>query len=222
MTRCKNEDIHVLDNIRYHGAPNGQTNVEDEYVNEPLYLNTFHNLGQQSQETVNKSRVLPRTAAASTLATSQAPQPGQASHPNLQPQSGHAHHPTQPSYKALPNHSIHNGNTSHRSHGFYPDHLGYTLQPNYTAHPTHTGTIMVEKKPKKTFDNPEYWQHSLPPKASLHNPEYLQECNTKFLYKQNGLIRPAVAENAEYLTEFSVKPGTMLPPPPYRQRNTVV
>ncbi|XP_048861955.1 receptor tyrosine-protein kinase erbB-4-like isoform X1 [Brienomyrus brachyistius] len=221
VTRCKNEDIHVLDNIRYHGAPNGQTNVEDEYVNEPLYLNTFHNLGEQSQETVNKSRVLPHTAA-STLAISQAPQPGQATHPNLLPQSSHAHHPTQPSYKALPNHSIHNGNPSHRSHGFYPEHLGYTLQPNYTAHPTHTGTIMVDKKPKKTFDNPEYWQHSLPPKASLHNPEYLQECNTKFLYKQNGQIRPAVAENAEYLTEFPVKPGPMLPPPPYRQRNTVV
>uniref|UniRef100_A0A8C7GPU0 Receptor protein-tyrosine kinase n=1 Tax=Oncorhynchus kisutch TaxID=8019 RepID=A0A8C7GPU0_ONCKI len=54
----------------------------------------------------------------------------------------------------------------------------------------------------KTFDNPEYWQHSLPPKATLHNPEYLQDCSTRFFYRQNGRIRPAVAENQEYLTEF--------------------
>uniref|UniRef100_A0A674F1T2 Receptor protein-tyrosine kinase n=1 Tax=Salmo trutta TaxID=8032 RepID=A0A674F1T2_SALTR len=74
----------------------------------------------------------------------------------------------------------------------------------------------------KTFDNPEYWQHSLPPKATLHNPEYLQDCSTRFFYRQNGRIRPAVAENQEYLTEFALKPGTVLPPPPYRQRNTVV
>ncbi|MBN3297617.1 ERBB4 kinase, partial [Amia calva] len=76
--------------------------------------------------------------------------------------------------------------------------------------------------PKKTFDNPEYWHHSLPPKSTLHNPEYLPECNTKFFYKQNGRIRPVVAENPEYLSEFSLKPGNVLPPPPYRQRNTVV
>uniref|UniRef100_A0A674F0W0 Receptor protein-tyrosine kinase n=1 Tax=Salmo trutta TaxID=8032 RepID=A0A674F0W0_SALTR len=106
------------------------------------------------------------------------------------------------------------------SHPSHPAHPGYTL------HSGLTGTIMLDKKNRqdknKTFDNPEYWQHSLPPKATLHNPEYLQDCSTRFFYRQNGRIRPAVAENQEYLTEFALKPGTVLPPPPYRQRNTVV
>uniref|UniRef100_A0A8C7R692 Receptor protein-tyrosine kinase n=1 Tax=Oncorhynchus mykiss TaxID=8022 RepID=A0A8C7R692_ONCMY len=105
----------------------------------------------------------------------------------------------------------------------HPSHLAH---PGYTLHPGLTGTIMLDKKNRqdknKTFDNPEYWQHSLPPKATLHNPEYLQDCSTRFFYRQNGRIRPAVAENQEYLTEFALKPGTVLPPPPYRQRNTVV
>uniref|UniRef100_A0A3Q2YSJ8 Receptor protein-tyrosine kinase n=1 Tax=Hippocampus comes TaxID=109280 RepID=A0A3Q2YSJ8_HIPCM len=75
---------------------------------------------------------------------------------------------------------------------------------------------------KAAFDNPEYWQHSLPPKSTLHNPEYLQDCSTRFFYRQNGRIRPAVAENQEYLSEAAMKAGNVLPPPPYRQRNTVV
>lgn len=83
--------------------------------------------------------------------------------------------------------------------------------------------MMFDKKGKKTsFDNPEYWQHSLPPKSTLHNPEYLQDCSTRFFYRQNGRIRPAVAENQEYLSEAAMKAGNVLPPPPYRQRNTVV
>uniref|UniRef100_A0A4W5LLL3 receptor protein-tyrosine kinase n=1 Tax=Hucho hucho TaxID=62062 RepID=A0A4W5LLL3_9TELE len=106
---------------------------------------------------------------------------------------------------------------------FHPSHPAH---PGYTLHPGLTGTIMLDKKNRpdnnKTFDNPEYWQHSLPPKATLHNPEYLQDCSTRFFYRQNGRIRPAVAENQEYLTEFALKPGAVLPPPPYRQRNTVV
>ncbi|XP_039611287.1 receptor tyrosine-protein kinase erbB-4-like isoform X6 [Polypterus senegalus] len=141
VTRKKNGDVHALDNPGYQSAPNGQTKVEDEYINEPLYLNTFHNKVENKEYLKNNG---------------------------------------------VPANSI-------------GDH-----------------------KPKKTFDNPEYWHHSLPPKAKLHNPEYLQECSTKFFYKQNGRIRPVVAENPEYLTEFSLKPGTLLPPPPYRQRNTVV
>ncbi|XP_051786258.1 LOW QUALITY PROTEIN: receptor tyrosine-protein kinase erbB-4-like [Erpetoichthys calabaricus] len=141
VTRKKNGDVHALDNPGYQSAPNGQPKVEDEYINEPLYLNTFHNKVENKEYLKNNG---------------------------------------------VPTNSI-------------GDH-----------------------KPKKTFDNPEYWHHSLPPKAKLHNPEYLQECSTKFFYKQNGRIRPVVAENPEYLTEFSLKPGTLLPPPPYRQRNTVV
>lgn len=81
------------------------------------------------------------------------------------------------------------------------------------------------KKLKVTFDNPEYWQHSLPPKSSNQAaPDGAQggSINAKLFYKQNGHIRPAVAENPEYMSEFSLKSGTVLPPPPYRQRNTVV
>uniref|UniRef100_A0A8B9KM17 Receptor protein-tyrosine kinase n=1 Tax=Astyanax mexicanus TaxID=7994 RepID=A0A8B9KM17_ASTMX len=133
VTRRRNGEIHTLDPA-HHSASNGQPKMEDEYVNDPLYLNTFHNSGDKSQETLRKNGI----------------------------------------------------------------------------------------PPKKTFDNPEYWQHSLPPKATLHNPEYLQDCSTRFFYRQNGRIRPAVAENQEYLTEYALKPGTVLPPPPYRQRNTVV
>uniref|UniRef100_A0A8B9KPM3 Receptor protein-tyrosine kinase n=1 Tax=Astyanax mexicanus TaxID=7994 RepID=A0A8B9KPM3_ASTMX len=134
VTRRRNGEIHTLDPA-HHSASNGQPKMEDEYVNDPLYLNTFHNSGDKSQETLRKNGI---------------------------------------------------------------------------------------PVPKKTFDNPEYWQHSLPPKATLHNPEYLQDCSTRFFYRQNGRIRPAVAENQEYLTEYALKPGTVLPPPPYRQRNTVV
>ncbi|KAG7463955.1 hypothetical protein MATL_G00182140 [Megalops atlanticus] len=211
VTRRKNGDVHALDNPGYHGAPNGQPKVEDEYVNEPLYLNTFHNTGEKGQEFLKKNGVpAPHATAAATAAhAAHAPRPSQTGHPPHPVQAGHAHHPAQPAHP----------HAGHPAHALHP---GHTLHPGHAPHPAHTGTILADKKPKKTFDNPEYWHHSLPPKASLHNPEYLQECSAKFFYKQNGRIRPAVAENPEYLSEFSLKPGTVLPPPPYRQRNTVV
>uniref|UniRef100_A0A9J8CNQ2 Receptor protein-tyrosine kinase n=1 Tax=Cyprinus carpio carpio TaxID=630221 RepID=A0A9J8CNQ2_CYPCA len=122
VTRHKNKDVHALDNPGYHSTPDGKPKCEDEYINDPLYLNTFNN---------------------------------------------------------------------------------------------------TNKLYKNSFDNPEYWQHSLPPKVT---PQISQDssviCNKKFLYKQNGRIQPAMAENPEYLS--GMKPGTVLPPPPYRQRNTVV
>ncbi|XP_066543333.1 receptor tyrosine-protein kinase erbB-4 isoform X1 [Amia ocellicauda] len=166
VTRRKNGDVHALDNPGYHGhaAPNGQPRLEDEYVNEPLYLNTFHNAGADKNPEFLKKNGLP-------------------------PPPPHPH----------------------------PPHPALAI-----AHTAATTGTLADKKPKKTFDNPEYWHHSLPPKSTLHNPEYLPECNTKFFYKQNGRIRPVVAENPEYLSEFSLKPGNVLPPPPYRQRNTVV
>ncbi|XP_033875035.3 receptor tyrosine-protein kinase erbB-4-like isoform X4 [Acipenser ruthenus] len=173
VTRRKNVDIHALDNPAYHSAPNGQPKVEDEYVNEPLYLNTFHNTAENPEYLKNTNTISdkkPKKNNGTPLLTN-----------------------TVSDKKPKKNNGA----------------------------PILTNTIS-NKKPKKTFDNPEYWHHSLPPKATLHNPEYLQECNTKFFYKQNGHIRPVVAENPEYLSEFSLKPGTMLPPPPYRQRNTVV
>nr|XP_005279733.1 receptor tyrosine-protein kinase erbB-4 isoform X1 [Chrysemys picta bellii] len=82
--------------------------------------------------------------------------------------------------------------------------------------------LPLPEKSKKAFNNPDYWNHSLPPRSTLQHPDYLQEYSTKYFYKQNGRIRPIVAENPEYLSEFSLKPGTVLPPPPYRHRNTVV
>uniref|UniRef100_A0A4W4GP91 Receptor protein-tyrosine kinase n=1 Tax=Electrophorus electricus TaxID=8005 RepID=A0A4W4GP91_ELEEL len=73
-----------------------------------------------------------------------------------------------------------------------------------------------------TFDNPEYWHHSLPAKVTQHPQDLSQVCSNSFLYKQNGRMRSAVAENPEYLSESGMKTGMVLPPPPYRQRNTVV
>ncbi|XP_015278899.1 PREDICTED: receptor tyrosine-protein kinase erbB-4, partial [Gekko japonicus] len=137
VSRRKNGDLQALDNPEYHNGQTGQPRAEDEYVNEPLYLNTF----------------------ASTLENAE-----------------------------------------------YMKKNGLPLP----------------EKPRKAFDNPGYWNHSLPPRSTLQHPDYLQEYSTKYFYKQNGRIRPIVAENPEYLSEFSLKPGTMLPPPPYRHRNTVV
>uniref|UniRef100_A0A3B3CW76 Receptor protein-tyrosine kinase n=1 Tax=Oryzias melastigma TaxID=30732 RepID=A0A3B3CW76_ORYME len=104
---------------------------------------------------------------------------------------------------------------------FGDDYVNEPLYLNTFLNPGDKSRLAVKGK-KATFDNPEYWQHSLPPKSSLHNPEYLQDCSTRFFYRQNGRIRPAVAENQEYLSEAAMKAGNVLPPPPYRQRNTVV
>ncbi|XP_067833857.1 receptor tyrosine-protein kinase erbB-4-like [Heptranchias perlo] len=135
VTLRKNGDVHALDNPEYHNVPEGQQTAQDEYVNEPLYLNTFVNVVEN------------------------------------------------PEY----------------------------LQDN---------NIAISENVDKAFDNPDYWNHSYPPKSAMHSPEYLQEYGTKFFYKQNGRIKPIVAENPEYLSEFSLKPGTVLPS--YGQRNTVV
>uniref|UniRef100_A0A4W6EX73 Receptor protein-tyrosine kinase n=1 Tax=Lates calcarifer TaxID=8187 RepID=A0A4W6EX73_LATCA len=102
------------------------------------------------------------------------------------------------------------------------EYVNEPLYLNTFVSPGDKNGLAAAKGKKATFDNPEYWQHSLPPKSSLHNPEYLQDCSTRFFYRQNGRIRPAVAENQEYLSEAAMKAGNVLPPPPYRQRNTVV
>uniref|UniRef100_A0A665XC05 Receptor protein-tyrosine kinase n=1 Tax=Echeneis naucrates TaxID=173247 RepID=A0A665XC05_ECHNA len=137
VTRRRNGDAHaVIDGAGCHtlhmagaaaASKSQSTHRDDEYVNEPLYLNTFLNPGDKNGLTVNPST------------------------------SSHTVSPT-----------------------------GYGVPPGKKA----------------TFDNPEY-------------------C-TRFFYRQNGRIRPAVAENQEYLSEAAMKAGNVLPPPPYRQRNTVV
>ncbi|KAG7262457.1 hypothetical protein CRUP_008919 [Coryphaenoides rupestris] len=184
-------------------SSNSQGFVEnDEYINEPLYLNSFHNPGEKnSSASIHSiSSQGPSTAAQSLQMV-------------LPSTSGHVLSSAE--YVVAPGHPAH---LSYPSHTLHPGHSGHALPSGIAG-----GTIAVDKKGKKaTFDNPEYWQHSLPPKASMHNPEYLQDCSTRFFHRQNGRIRPAVAENQQYLSEFAVKPGNVLPPPPYRQRNTVV
>ncbi|KAL2081573.1 hypothetical protein ACEWY4_023426 [Coilia grayii] len=225
VTRRRNGEVHGVEGQGYHSAPNGQPKVEDEYVNDPLYLNTFHNSGDKNQDALRKNGIpLSHLVAGGAGAGPGAignQHPIQAGHQQHGSQAEHPtrpHLPSQPPYPAPPSLTT----LSVSGHALHPAHPGHALHPAHTLHPAHSGTIMADKKPKKIFDNPEYWQHSLPPKASLHNPEYLQDCSTRFFYRQNGRIRPAVAENQEYLSEFALKPGTALPPPPYRQRNTVV
>ncbi|XP_061547337.1 receptor tyrosine-protein kinase erbB-4-like isoform X4 [Phycodurus eques] len=215
ITRRRNGEAHaVVDGAGCHtlqmagadaaaGTSGGHsTRRNDEYVNEPLYLNTFLNPGDKNGLASAVSFSVPGTSAAQTV--SQTVNKSTSSY--AVPSSG---------YVLAPGHLPH------------PAYLSHTLHPGHSGHAPHSGitggTIMFDKKGKKaTFDNPEYWQHSLPPKTSLHNPEYLQDCSTRFFYRQNGRIRPAVAENQEYLSEAAMKAGNVLPPPPYRQRNTVV
>ncbi|MFT7815810.1 receptor tyrosine-protein kinase erbB-4-like [Arapaima gigas] len=164
VSHRKNGDVHALDNPGYLGAPNGQPKVEDEYVNEPFYLNTFQSAGEQGQEVLKKSRVLPNTAPttpnSSTTQVSQTPQGSQLLH-----QVTTSHHHTQYSHPSQPVHSGHNGKPAPLCHGFRLAHPGQMVQAGHTLHPGQTGTIMPDKKAKKIFDNPEYWQHSLPPKV---------------------------------------------------------
>lgn len=313
VTRRKNGDIHALDNPGYHSTPSGQAKGEDEYINEPLYLNTFHNTGEINPELLKKNGIpipLAVTSAAASVPvagttvshvphTSASQPPGSVPH---QAPTPHVHFVLPPGHGAsqaglasqsmgpLPPHSaqvLHGtfpGKPGHLTQAGHPGQLchvaaaaaaaasiggtghhvpsvsagqtvsqaaaqaaaqaavqagkpaiiaqgGLPVLAAHLRHPGvmlqagHTGTIMLDKKSKKTFDNPEYWQHSLPPKSSSQqNPADPTQVagNPKFFYKQNGRIRPAVAENPEYLSEFALKPGTVLPPPPYRQRNTVV
>ncbi|XP_028972487.2 receptor tyrosine-protein kinase erbB-4 isoform X2 [Esox lucius] len=292
VARRKNGEVHALDNPAYHSTPSSQPKGgEDEYINEPLYLNTFHNPVDLGLEVLRKNGGLQSQTVASTISTG--------SHHQLTLQTGLPYYPlapTQGSPSGLqggcrhipPSHLIHTlhgvsiktGSSPQRAHAVLQGHQSHSIRcdsgpsvnqvcqpersgvkkgsvstsapeddrgamPACQGHTTHPGSMLKQghghqtagkaagKKLKVTFDNPEYWQHSLPPK-SLNQASSVQEgtlpaaqtgsTNAKLFYKQNGRIRPAVAENPEYLSEFSsnLKPGTVLPPPPYRQRNTVV
>ncbi|XP_066431725.1 receptor tyrosine-protein kinase erbB-4 [Eleutherodactylus coqui] len=128
--------------------------------------------------------------------------------------------------QAVDNPEYHNGpNGQPKSEDEYVnEHLYFNsyAKPMENAEFMKNNGLTVPERAKKAFDNPEYWNHSLPPRSTVQHPDYLHEYSTKYFYKQNGRIRPVVAENPEYLTEFTLKPGTVLPPPPYRHRNTVV
>ncbi|XP_047659601.1 receptor tyrosine-protein kinase erbB-4 isoform X1 [Tachysurus fulvidraco] len=105
---------------------------------------------------------------------------------------------------------------------------GHPIHSGSITQQVHPGMILVDKKYWKTFDNPDYWQHSLPLKVSqgnLHSSS--QSCHSSLyrqsLNKQNGCVRSTVTKNPEFTSESeAMRPGTSLPPPPYRQRNTVV
>lgn len=56
-----------------------------------------------------------------------------------------------------------------------------------------TAYCLCQRRPRKHSQLP-LLNHSLPPRAPQH-PDYLQEYSTKYFYKQNGRIRPIVAEN---------------------------
>uniref|UniRef100_A0A8C4P1I8 Receptor protein-tyrosine kinase n=1 Tax=Dicentrarchus labrax TaxID=13489 RepID=A0A8C4P1I8_DICLA len=228
VSRRKNGEIHALDNPGYHSTPNSQPKGEDEYINEPLYLNTFHSPAELGLEALRRNGLpLPTHPPSSISATTSG------SHLPLTIQTSLPHYPlplAQPSPSGMPSQVCQSGALSTSAtigHGSLP-----AYQSHATTHPAsllkHGGLTSGKvsgKKLKVTFDNPEYWQHSLPPKSSNQAaPDGAQggSTNAKLFYKQNGHIRPAVAENPEYMSEFSLKSGTVLPPPPYRQRNTVV
>ncbi|XP_062862524.1 receptor tyrosine-protein kinase erbB-4-like isoform X2 [Trichomycterus rosablanca] len=217
VTRRRNGEVHALDQ-GHHLSSNGQPKLDDEYINDPLYLNTFHSSGERPQDVLRKNGVpVASTSSVSAgIPATSAQNAAQSGHPSYSAPLGHGHVLAQPVY------ATQSGIPTLSGHTIHPSLSGHTLHASHTLHPAHTGTLAADKKPKKTFDNPEYWQHSLPPKSSLHGPEVLQDCSTRFFYRQNGRIRPAVAENQEYLTEYALKTGSVLPPPPYRQRNTVV
>ncbi|XP_029696348.1 receptor tyrosine-protein kinase erbB-4 isoform X3 [Takifugu rubripes] len=266
VSRRKNGEIHALDNPGYHSTPNSQPKAEDEYINEPLYLNTFHSPAELGLEALRRNGLpLPAQPPSSMSATPLG------SHLPLTIQTSLPYYPlpsAQPSPSGI---SCHHGPPTHILHshptiksvgqpanpcGSTVSQPGTTVQgqvcqsgslstsanagqgslPAYQSHTTaHPASLLkhggltsgkvIGKKLKVTFDNPEYWQHSLPPRSSNQAPPDGTQggsTNAKLFYKQNGHIRPVVAENPEYMSEFSLKPGTILPPPPYRQRNTVV
>lgn len=265
VSRHKNGEIHALDNPGYHSTPNSQPKGEDEYINEPLYLNTFHSPAELGLEALRRNGLPLPTQPPSSIASS-------GSHLPLTIQTSLPHYPlptAQPSPSGMPCHHGPPTHILHAHHTIKPagqpgnpgggsasqSQTGTTAQaqvcqsgalstsatighgslPAYQIHATTHPASMLKhgqtsgkvsgKKLKVTFDNPEYWQHSLPPKSSNQAiPDGAQggSTNAKLFYKQNGHIRPAVAENPEYMSEFSLKSGTVLPPPPYRQRNTVV
>ncbi|XP_053720466.1 receptor tyrosine-protein kinase erbB-4-like isoform X2 [Synchiropus splendidus] len=260
VTRRRNGEIHALDNPGYHSTPSSQPKGEDEYINEPLYLNTFHNPSDLCMETLRRNGLpiyaQPPSSIPVTTSGAHLPLTIQGSLPNylipsvLPPPSAkschhgpstHALHTIkpagQPSNSTVePTSQSQTGPSSQAQvsqTGMFSAAMstGRSSLPAYQSltavHPSsmlkhggQTSGKATGKKLKVTFDNPEYWQHSLPPKTS--EGTHGGAISAKLFYKQNGHIRSAVAENPEYMSEFSLKSGTVLPPPPYRQRNTVV
>uniref|UniRef100_A0A3B3I0D5 Receptor protein-tyrosine kinase n=1 Tax=Oryzias latipes TaxID=8090 RepID=A0A3B3I0D5_ORYLA len=235
VSRRKNGEIHALDNPGYHSTPNSQPKGEDEYINEPLYLNTFHNPSDLGLEALRRNGLPLPTQAPSLITAS-------GSHLPLTIQTSLPHYAlssTQPSPAGVP--CLHGPATHilHAHHTLKP--LG---QPGNLASvsQSQTGTTAQVGQPGPLSTSatighgglPAYQSHTATHPTSLlkhggHTsgkvvPDVAQggSTNTKLFYKQNGHIRSGAAENPDYISEFSLKSGAVLPPPPYRQRNTVV
>ncbi|KAM9455172.1 receptor tyrosine-protein kinase erbB-4-like [Clarias gariepinus] len=242
ITHQKNREIHALDNPGYHGNSDGQLKTETESIGSPQQ----HNSNEINQETLKKNLVslslLSRTKSRTTnshgsltsqtdrphvhftLPPVQSPLSGPMSQNGHQLHSGHALSTDYPSKCILASvtgqichHQIQPGSPgsarkldgSKSSSGALPGHI---IFQSSTIQPSHAGT---NKKPFHT-NNPEKRHHSLPSSVLQHPPDPSLVCRNSFIYKQNG------RENPENLSESSMKPGSFLPPPPYRHRNTVV
>ncbi|NP_001137223.2 receptor tyrosine-protein kinase erbB-4 precursor [Danio rerio] len=265
----KNGNITALDNPGYHSTPDKKSKAEeDEYINEPLYLNAYNTTGGTNLEIMrrNGSSIPLQMTTATSAASSHiilSTQPGKAHHhgqgthvhfaiPPVQPpqtramsqngqhsQSSHAVESNSSSMSANPSllsqislvsqqiqpclasqSQVPKSTVPNKSISGLPGHLVYPVNMLQTGH---TGTVMADRKSKKNFDNPDYWQHSLPPKVTQANPQDpTQTCKSKHLYRHSIRSRLAVADNPEFVSEFNKRPGPVLPPPPYRHRNTVV
>ncbi|XP_055062095.2 receptor tyrosine-protein kinase erbB-4 isoform X1 [Misgurnus anguillicaudatus] len=276
VSQRRNGNINALDNPGYHSTPDRTPKCEDEYINQPLYLNAYNTTGGPNPENLRKngaSMPLQLTTAANTASShvilttqtgkahhhSQAThvhfaippvqppqarlmsQNGQHSQTPLAPESSSSGKPGNPSLLTQisvvsqqiqpclanpsgcltqPNLTQVKSTIASKTVSGLPGHLVY---PGNVLQTGHSGTVMFDRKSKKNFDNPDCWQHSLPPKVTQLNPQDpLQGCKSKHLYRHSVRGRDAVAENPEYLSEFKKRPGPVLPPPPYRHRNTVV
>lgn len=276
VSRRRNGEVHALDNPGYHGTPCGGGvhhlrggGGEDEYLNEPLYLNTFPGPAPPLGLEALRRNGLP-------LPSSQAPPPSSTSvslsgpnphHFPLAIQTSGIYTTAQPPSSSSPCHQAPPPSHLHlhahpalkgagpvsnpvgvaQTQGGCPS--GHSSLPAYQGHGNSAAAVSAHpssllrhggggmgggaltsgklggKKLKVTFDNPEYWQHSLPARATGADGGQPGSAppSAKLLLKQNGHVRPPlVAENPEYMADFSLKAGTVMPPPPYRQRNTVV
>ncbi|TSK17733.1 Receptor tyrosine-protein kinase erbB-4 [Bagarius yarrelli] len=244
----KSREIHALDNPGYHGNSDGQLQIEDENTNIPLDYKTDGMI----QETLRKSSIsalsLPsRTTSRTTnshvnlstrtekphvyftLPPIQPPQSAPISQNSHHVHSGHGLCTDHSGKCIVPsvtgqvchiNHQIQPGSPGPARIPHQHDSIktrinalpGHVVHQSSTIHAGHSG-----KNKKLPFaNNPEKRHHSLPVSIPQHPPDPFLVCRNNFIYKQNG------RENPENHSGASMKPGTFLPPPPYRHRNTVV
>lgn len=175
---------------------------------------------------VNLSTQTERPHVHFTLPPIQPPQSGPMSQNGHHPHSGHGLRIDHNSKCVLPSVT---GQICHISHQIQPGSPGparlahlhdgvkssITALPGHVVHQSSTTPKGHAGPNRKSFhaDNPEKRHHGLPASVPQHPPDPKLVCRNNFTYKQNGQENPS---------ESNMKPGTFLPPPPYRHRNTVV